>query len=144
MDIIITPMTTSTAESVAQIEKKCFTQPWSADAFMKELDNPNSITLVAVNENVVGFINAHKIFDEVYINNIAVLKEFRRNHIAEKLLNSLEENIKSSSSFITLEVRESNHPAQNLYSKLGYKIVGERKHFYSEPTENAILMTKNL
>ena len=47
----------------------------------------------------------------------------------------------ADASFITLEVRESNNAAIRLYEKLGYKEVGRRKNFYSDPTENAILMT---
>ena len=79
--------------------------------------------------------------DEVCISNVAVLPEYRRKGIAKALLNALYERVKPNASFITLEVRESNLGAIALYSELGYKNVGMRKNFYSDPTENAILMT---
>ena len=136
-------MTIETVEGVSKIEKACFSEPWSVNAFINELKNPDAITLAALDNQVVGFINARKILDEVYINNVAVSENFRRQHIAEQLLISLENKVKDNSSFITLEVRKSNIPAQSLYEKLGYEVVGERKNFYQQPTENAILMTKS-
>ena len=136
-------MTIETVEGVSKIEKACFSEPWSVNAFIDELKNPDAITLAALDNQVVGFINARKILDEVYINNVAVSENFRRQHIAEQLLISLENKVKDNSSFITLEVRKSNIPAQSLYEKLGYEVVGERKNFYQQPTENAILMTKS-
>lgn len=136
-------MTIETVEGVSKIERACFSEPWSVNAFIDELKNPDAITLAALDNEVVGFINARKILDEVYINNVAVSENFRRQHIAEQLLISLENKVKDNSSFITLEVRKSNIPAQSLYEKLGYEVVGERKNFYQQPTENAILMTKS-
>lgn len=143
MGILICPMTIETVDGVFKIERACFSEPWSVNAFIDELKNPDAITLAALDNEVVGFINARKILDEVYINNVAVSKKFRRQHIAEQLLISLENKVKDNSSFITLEVRKSNIPAQSLYEKLGYEVVGERKNFYQQPTENAILMTKS-
>ena len=136
-------MTIETVDGVFKIERACFSEPWSVNAFIDELKNPDAITLAALDNEVVGFINARKILDEVYINNVAVSENFRRQHIAEQLLISLENKVKDNSSFITLEVRKSNIPAQSLYEKLGYEVVGERKNFYQQPTENAILMTKS-
>ena len=154
MATIFKAMDKSNVQSVAQIEKECFSHPWSEASFYEELDNPLSFTVVAVgsqqsqdfeNENVLGFINARIINDEVYINNIAVKKEFRRKGVGKGLLSSLEKKAgKVNASFITLEVRESNLPAISLYSSLGYEVSGKRKKFYRDPVENAVLMTKNL
>lgn len=141
MEIRITPMTADTIKGVHAIEQACFSDPWSENAFIEELNNPDAIALVALANEAAGFINARKILDEVYINNIAVSDKYRRNGIGERLLLALEKSV-SPAAFITLEVRKSNLPAQNLYKKLGYAVVGERKNFYSSPTENAILMTK--
>lgn len=142
-------------KAVAQIEKECFCHPWSENAFYEELENPMSLTVVAVHTNdisgvpnddgVAGFVNVRIVNDEVYINNIAVSKPFRRMGYAKGLLLSLEENVKNkNASFITLEVRESNSPAISLYTSLGYKTVGQRKRFYRDPVETAVLMTKSL
>lgn len=142
-------------KSVSQIEKECFSNAWSENAFYQELENPLSITVVALhindvsqqftNEIVAGFVNVRIVAGEVYINNVAVSKPFRRKGIGKGLLLFLEKIARSKdASFITLEVRESNFPAISLYTSLGYKIVGKRKDFYRDPNEDAILMTKNL
>ncbi|MCX7657657.1 MAG: ribosomal protein S18-alanine N-acetyltransferase [Oscillospiraceae bacterium] len=140
-DVKIIPMDKENAEFVAQIEAECFSQPWSREAFLKELENPDAISLAAVSDTVCGFINAHKILDEVYINNIAVKNGYRRLGIGSALLDKLEK-YAGKVSLITLEVRKSNFPAISLYEKHGYQKVGERKNFYSFPTEDAVLMTK--
>lgn len=154
MSILFKLMCQSHVMAVAQIEKECFSHPWSEASFSEELNNPLSLTIVAVKLNkasksdstdVVGFINARIINDEVYINNIAVSKELRRSGIGKGLLSSLEDNVmKNNASFITLEVRESNLPAISLYTSLGYKTAGKRKRFYRDPIEDAVLMTKLL
>lgn len=154
MSIIFKTMDKSDVKSVVQIEKECFSHPWSEASIYEELDNPLSFTVVAVssqksqnceNEDAAGFINARIINDEVYINNIAVKKEFKRKGIGKGLLSALEKKAgEVNASFITLEVRESNLPAISLYASFGYKIAGKRKKFYRDPIENAVLMTKNL
>ncbi len=150
MLFIYKEMDKSHVKNVAQIEKDCFSHPWSKNAFYEELENPLSLTVVAVDEasdvkNTAGFINVRIIDDEVYINNIAVKKEYRGKGIGKGLLSALEKRAQNMNvSFITLEVRESNFPAISLYSKLGYKSVGKRKRFYRSPTENAVIMTKTL
>lgn len=144
MNIKIIPMESHHIEGVALVESSCFTIPWSIKLFADEMRNPNSISFVAVDENdrVIGFVNAHQILDEVYLNNIAVLEEYRGYGISKKLLVFLEIAVRKSVSFITLEVRKSNIIAISLYENLGYKIVGQRNEFYTQPTEPAILMTK--
>lgn len=154
MPILFKPMCRNHIRSVARISKECFNHAWSEASFSEELNNPLSLTIVAVNlkkssksasTDIVGFINARIINDEVYINNIAVSKEFRRSGIGKDLLSSLEDNVrKSKASFITLEVRESNAPAISLYTSLGYETAGKRKKFYRDPIEDAVLMTKLL
>lgn len=142
MQIDIAFMTKETVCGVAAIEKACFSQPWSEQAFFDELENPDAVTLTALCEGTIaGFVNARKILGEVYINNVAVHADFRRMGIAEKLLVALEK-VCVPFEFITLEVRASNLAARALYEKSGYKIVGERKKFYSFPAENAVLMSK--
>ena len=80
---------------------------------------------------------------EVSINNIAVVEKFRRRGIAKALMEHMFTELCDAVS-ATLEVRRSNDAAAALYGSLGFKRVGERKDFYSRPTEDAILMTKYL
>ena len=152
MPVKYKPMSKQHIKAVSQIERECFSNAWSENAFYQELENPMSLTLVALhindvllNETVAGFVNVRIVNGEVYINNIAVSQPFRRMGYGKGLLLSLEDIVRSeNASFITLEVRESNFPAISLYASLGYKTVGKRKGFYRDPVENAVLMTKYL
>ena len=128
---------------VAEIEAECFSLPWSEQAFEEELHLDTAICFVAKYKGeTAGFINGRIVLDEFYINNVAVTQSMRGKGIGETLILDLEDYLKHIVSFITLEVRESNIPAQNLYRKCGYKTVGKRNNFYEKPTENAVLMTK--
>lgn len=151
MSIIYKQMQKEHLKAVSQIEKECFSRPWSEAAFYDELENPLSLTVVAIytdsskEQTVAGFVNVRIIGNEVYINNIAVSENFRRKGIGKGLLTSLEKIAESkNAAFITLEVRESNSPAVSLYASLGYLTAGKRKKFYRDPIEDALLMTKNL
>ena len=152
MPVKYKPMSKQHIKAVSQIERECFSNAWSENAFYQELENPMSLTLVALhindvllNETVAGFVNVRIVNGEVYINNIAVSQPFRRMGYGKGLLLSLEDSARSeNASFITLEVRESNFPAISLYASLGYKTVGKRKGFYRDPVEDAVLMTKYL
>lgn len=143
MDIVIKNMDSSHIKALSDIEKECFSIPWSEEALKVELDNKFARFFVAECDGAIsGYIGAHNILGEVYIDNIAVAKTFRRNGVAEKLLRYLIDFCeKEGMEFVTLEVRRSNEPAKKLYSKMGFKEVGERKGFYENPREDAILMT---
>ncbi len=142
--IQIVPMQSEHISQIAEIERLCFSLPWSENALRDEIENENAHFLAAVvGQKVTGYIGIIEICGEADITNVAVHPDFRRLGIAQKLLNSAEEGaIQRSCESITLEVRESNEAAIRLYSGNGYKTVGIRKNFYEKPTENAILMTK--
>lgn len=126
---------------MAEIEKECIPDPWSLRSFEAEFERDGSVFLAAEEDGqVCGFVTASRVLDEVSVFNVAVSENYRRRGIAEEMLLKLKE-MCADASFITLEVRESNNAAIRLYEKLGYKEVGRRKNFYSDPTENAILMT---
>ena len=136
-------MTKDLAVKVSEIEKECFSSPWSLVNLLSETENPTAVFLVAIeNGEALGYIGANNILGEVFITNLAVKKAFRRNNIGSRLLSSLIEECKNQGAdYITLEVRESNIPAISLYEKTGFRKVGVRKNFYSEPDENALLYT---
>ncbi len=128
-------------KAMAEIERECIPEPWSVSSFEREFSARGSIFLAAVSENdeICGFITANAVLDEINIYNIAVKEKFRRQGIAMALLCELD---KENAEMINLEVRESNSAAIALYEKCGFEQVGMRKNFYSEPVENAVLMTK--
>ncbi len=127
---------------IAEIEADSIKTPWSLKGYTEAFMAPSFLGLVSVLENeIVGYITASKVLDEIYINNIAVAKEHRRKGVADMLLLDFEV-LCGDFAFITLEVREGNLSAQKLYEKHRFKKVGVRKDYYSNPVENALLMTK--
>ena len=139
-------MTSGYLDDVYILETECFSHPWSKQSLEEELNNETSLFLVAKEENeVIGYIGMSIVIDEGYIFNVAVREKYRNKGVATALINELVTyGKKNNFSFITLEVRESNLPAISLYSKFGFIKAGERKNYYSNPKENAILMTKYL
>ena len=131
---------------LCELEKLCFSSPWSERSFEQELDNRLAVFLVAEDEGIVlGYIGCHFVCGEGDITNVAVHPDSRRKGVAKALLNALEaESKKFETEIINLEVRKSNLPAISLYKQMGYEVCGERPNFYIKPTENAILMAKKV
>ncbi|MGN0500303.1 MAG: ribosomal protein S18-alanine N-acetyltransferase [Ruminococcus sp.] len=140
----IEEMTADHLLQVAQLENNCFSHPWSLKSLESELNNDGSHFYVCVEDGrVLGYIGMNVVVDEGYIFNVAVDENARKRGIGTALINTLVTFAKKNSlAFLTLEVRQSNENAIRLYSNAGFVKVGERKNYYSAPTENAILMTK--
>ena len=116
---------------------------WSINTLKSELQNPNSEYIVAkINNNIVGFAGIWKAVDDVHITNIVTAKKYRRQKIGSTLLSNLIEMAKNKENItsITLEVNSTNIPAQKLYNKFHFKIVGIRKKYYNNK-DDAIIMT---
>ncbi len=131
-------------DDILLMEQQCFSVPWTHEQLMAQLSDFMHIFLAAEDENgrAVGYAGLMYVLDEGYISNVAVSPDRRREGIADMLLTELYERAKAKKlSFLTLEVRESNIPAQSLYKKHGYTEVGRRKAYYSRPKEDAVLMT---
>lgn len=140
MKIIIENMKPHHLDGVVNIENICFANPWSRADLEQQLNLDTSHFVVAtVDEKVVGYMGLQIFSGEGYVTNVAVLPEYRRQGIAKMLI---EKQMQNEMSFITLEVRESNLPAIKLYESCGFENVGIRPKFYSNPTENAIIMTR--
>ena len=140
----IEKMTADCLNAVAALEEECFSHPWSKQSLSESLENENSVFLVAVEDGkIVGYVGMEVIVDEGYIFNVAVSADYRRRGVGYALVRELVTyGMKNSLCFITLEVRQSNAAAISLYSKFGFIRAGERKNYYSDPEENAVLMTK--
>ena len=130
------------AKELALLDKECFSVPWSEDSFYKEATNPLAEYIIArIDDKIVGYAGFWSVSGEGQITNIAVLKEYRRNKIAYKMISSLIERAKELKlETLSLEVRESNIAAINLYLGMDFKKVGTRKNYYKNPIENAVLM----
>lgn len=128
---------------ISQIERECFSTPWSKEAIMSELEKENTYMVVAFDgEELCGYAGMYFVCDEGYITNVAVSENHRRCGIGTCLVDNLLNFSKCQHlSFLSLEVRKSNFTAIKLYNKMGFVGVGERKNFYVKPTEDAVIMT---
>ncbi len=142
--VTVRPMAERDVKAVAEIERECFSKPWSEEGIRQELSNGSARFFVAEKTGkAVGYMGMHIVLDECYIANVAVLPSERRQGIAQRLLtNAVRKAEGEGCSFISLEVRLSNRNAIALYEKNGFEKMGERKNFYQSPTENALIMTK--
>ena len=143
-EVFIRDMQLSDISDVLAIERISFTTPWDIRSFEYELGYKDTILKVAVlNNQIIGYVCVRTILDVTHILNLAVLPEFRRRGIGSMLLrdalNELKQ-LKPDINLITLEVRESNTAAIELYEKFGFKVMGKRISYYDKPHENAIIM----
>ena len=142
--MIIENMTAAHVPQIAELEKLCFSDPWSERSIETELSCRLSVWLVALEgEQVVGYVGSQTVIDESDMMNLAVHPDFRRRGIAEALVADLEAALRQRGSrALTLEVRDSNAPAIALYEKLGFAQVGLRKNYYRNPKEDARILRK--
>lgn len=132
------------AKEIFAIEMECFSVPWSLDSIEIELLNEDKKLYYVVEDanGVVGYAGAWLVYDEGQITNIAIRPSARRQGCGAKLTSALiEECFKRGMHEIFLEVRISNLSALSLYRKLGFTVKGMRKNYYSEPKEDAYIMS---
>lgn len=142
--IKIKPMSAEHVPQVAELEKICFSTPWSEKSIASELNNELALWLVAEDGGaVVGYVGSQTVFPETDMMNIAVVPQRRREGIAEVLVDALIQELKRiGSNSLTLEVRASNTPAIALYQKMGFHEVGRRPNYYRNPREDALILRK--
>ena len=130
-------------DDITEIEKRCFSRPWTKESIASAKENGTSFFVFESQGKAVGYVGISAVLDEGYITNIAVLPEYRNKGVASSLLKRLDSfAIEKALAFISLEVRKSNNTAISLYEKFGYKTEGCRKSFYDDPREDALIMTK--
>lgn len=146
MNRIIIPMELRHLEAMADIERQCFSLPWSHAMLRDELINPAAYYLVAEQDGqVCGYAGLQRVLDEGYITNVATAPAFRRQGVADALLSALRGYAREEGlSFLTLEVRMGNLAAIALYEKHGFIRAGLRPGYYHRPREDALLMTKKI
>ena len=142
--IKLEPMSQTHVAAVAELEKLCFSMPWSERAIASELSNPLSLWIVAIDgQRLVGYIGSQAVIDEADVMNVAVLPEFRRQGVACELVNALVMALSTKQvRSLALEVRASNEAARALYAKLGFAEVGRRPNYYRAPKEDALILRK--
>jgi ribosomal-protein-alanine N-acetyltransferase len=134
---------------VHEIDVLSFSLPWPQNSYQFELTQ-NPSTLAIVNELIppgampiiIGMAVVWIMVDEAHIATIAIHPQFRGHGIGKKLLaETLRQSIQRGATLATLEVREHNSVAQQMYQKFGFEIVGRRMRYYQDNNEDAVLMT---
>ena len=140
----IVTMDESHVPAIAELEKLCFSDPWSEKSIESELNNKLSFWLVAMEgDTLVGYVGSQSVLGESDMMNIAVHPEYRRKGIAEALVQALVTGLSEKGNHsLMLEVRVSNAPAIALYEKLGFHQVGRRPNYYRNPKEDALILRK--
>lgn len=141
--LTLKPLPPEDAPLAAEVERISLgEEAWSAQGILDTVALNGHYLAAYIEDTLVGHGGFTAVLDEGYITNIAVCPDFRRKGIAYALTESMKDEAqKLKLSFLTLEVRESNLAAIKLYEKAGFEAVGKRKSFYSDPKEDAVLMT---
>ena len=139
-------MTIEDGAAVAEMEHQSFSDAWSEKAVLETLRQPTALCLVAEKAGRrVGYLLAYQAADEIEIARVAVVEEVKRQGVGTALMKKLqEEGTQRKAGKILLDVREKNYTAQAFYEKTGFKKDGVRKSFYTEPEEDAVLMSMQI
>lgn len=126
--------------ALCRLEIECFSQPWSEKSFGDFFALDYTIAYVAESDGrIIGYAGMYLSFGDGEITNIAVTREYRRRGAATALLDALKGT--AGVERLLLEVRESNSAARTLYRRFGFAEDGIRRGFYSDPREDAVLMS---
>ena len=133
---------------ILEIEHEAISPPWTHGALLSEIYGEDSFFAVAVSENrssIIGFIILRRMADEGELLQIAVDKTSHRQGAADTLMEAALEYAKENTlKSVFLEVRKSNEAAIALYKKHGFKPVRNRKDYYSDPIEDAVVMSLDM
>jgi len=147
--MLIEPATAEALDEVLAIEQACFSSPWTRKMLAAELSgNPFAHFLLAKRPDpqsealvLAGYFCFWIVFEEVRLMNLAVLARFRRQGVATRLIcTALRTGLERGANRAMLEVRVSNHEAQTLYHRLGFRHTATRTRYYVNPDEDAVLM----
>lgn len=143
MSVIVRKAVRTDDKGIFEVEQDSFSIPWSLQAVQRELESERALYYVLEQEDgtIVGYAGLWQVLDEGQITNIALRKEFRHQGYGELLVRVLMEAAwEAGCTEIFLEVRISNQGPIHLYRKLGYEVLSVRKHYYSDPVEDAYVM----
>ena len=140
------PMAEADLDEVMAIERASFPYPWSARFFLQELQVQCARSILAqISDQIIGYVLFWVLPGAIDIHNVAVHSGFRRRGIARLLLEQVIREAEGRGlPRVTLEVRQSNIPAQRLYESLGFVTTGIRRGYYSDDGEDALAMTLEL
>ena len=131
-------------DGILAVEAASFTNPWTRAMYEWELQNRTVCHILVVRTpdvRVAGFCSFWLVVDEIHINNVAILPEHRGRGFGTRLMRRvLTEGRRLGATRATLEVRASNQAALRFYEGLGFKATAVRKHYYTNPVEDALIL----
>lgn len=137
------PMTLEQVDTIVLIEEASFPIPWSREAFYKDLtSNPLATYKTLLRDGkIIGYAGFWLIDRIAHLTTICLMDDQRGIGLGRwLLLEMMRIGAESGAERFTLEVRESNTPAINLYKSIGYREVGRREQYYREIGEDALIM----
>lgn len=145
-EIIVRELKVEDSAAVAEMEQQIFSDPWSEKSVMETVQQKQSVCFAAEKAgHILGYLLVYHAADEAEIARIAVQKEARRQGAAGKLMQALEHYCEEHKmEKLLLDVRESNEAARSFYTKNGFVEDGIRQGFYTTPSEDAVLMSRQL
>ena len=145
-EIIVRELKVEDSAAVAEMEQQIFSDPWSEKSVMETVQQKQSVCFAAEKAgHLLGYLLAYHAADEAEIARIAVQKEARRQGAAGKLMQALEHYCEEHKmEKLLLDVRESNEAARSFYTKNGFVEDGIRQGFYVNPSEDAVLMSRQI
>ena len=145
-ELVIRDMTRTDLMAVMSIEQTSFSMPWRETTFESLLQRSDADLIAAVADGrLVGYAVCWTILEQAELGNVAVDAEWRNRGVGLKLVQAALERVRRrSAEECFLEVRESNRTAQSVYQKCGFRSIGRRRRYYSNPTEDALVMRASL
>jgi ribosomal-protein-alanine N-acetyltransferase len=144
--VIVRPLHADDLPRIERIERQAMPSPWSEAQVREEIGAVNGFALAAVcAETVCGYAFFRTVLPESELLHLAVAPEWRRLHVATALLDRAMAGLADQGCTVCfLEVRASNAAALRLYARTGFRQTGIRKHYYSQPVEDALLLTRDI
>jgi [ribosomal protein S18]-alanine N-acetyltransferase len=138
-------------DEIVAIEVASFSNPWTRQMYLRELQNPDVSFLYVLRVpvesdgqaayRIAGFCSFWLVLDEIHVNNLAVLSEYQGQRLGTALLEHvLQAGANRGAERATLEVRRSNAPARRLYERLGFTVAATRPNYYISPAEDALIL----
>lgn len=130
-------------EGILAVDAATFERPWTREMYEWEATHSDVARFYVARHagRVVAYCAGWVIFDELHINNLAVVPSWRRRGVASTLLAFVLRDAAGEGAVrATLEVRRSNEPARRLYERFGFGYAGVRKDYYREPVEDALVL----
>ncbi|MEW6553323.1 MAG: ribosomal protein S18-alanine N-acetyltransferase [Actinomycetota bacterium] len=129
-------------DEVMEIERKSFSSPWTRGMYLHELEKSEGCYMTARHDGILAaYGGTLLILDEAHVMTLAVRGDYRRRGLGARLfLEIIDASREMGARFFTLEVRKSNREAIDLYARFGFQIMGERKNYYLDNMENALIM----